>query len=256
MAIIHRRLTEKFTSISNAILADKRLSWKARGILAYMLSMKEDWQFYTTELAKHSDKDGLSAIKTGIQELEKVGYLKRVQSHDNNGKFSTLEWILTDAPAFSPQVENPLAVKPPTEKPQADNRPLTNTNLNKDLSKQRLIENSASELAPHSLIQLEKDFEEVWKEYPNKKGKKQAFSHYKAWRKKSKSNTNAYLLERLKKYKAWASKQFSGYQYLNGSTWFNGRFDDDYGDASPKALNVDYSDWHSLDNSTTNSNFY
>lgn len=131
----------------------------------------------------------------------------------------------------------------------------TQVRLGKSKSKERNI-NSASKLAPHSLTQLEKDFEEVWKEYPNKKGKKQAFSHYKAWRKKSKSNTNAYLLERLKKYKLWASKQFSGYQYLNGSTWFNGRFDDDYEDASPKAVNVDYSDWHSLDNFTTNSNFY
>lgn len=143
MAIIHRKLTNKFTPISNNLLADKRLSWKARGLLGYMLSMKEDWQFYTAELATHSDKDGISSVRTGIQELEKVGYLKRVQPHGDHGKFDTLEWVLTDIPAFSPHTEKPHTVKPHTEKPQADNRTLTNTNKNKDLNKQKLKEKSS-----------------------------------------------------------------------------------------------------------------
>lgn len=86
--------------------------------------------------------------------------------------------------------------------------------------------NSASPSAAPSVSQLEDEFEVVWSKYPNKKGKKQAFNHYKAWRKASTKHTNEYLLKRLSLYLAdlqrnpWRSP-------MNGSTWFNGRFDDE-----------------------------
>lgn len=96
---------------------------------------------------------------------------------------------------------------------------------------------SAASASPSA--QLESEFDEVWSQYPNKKGKKQALSHYKAWRKKSVQHTNAYLLERLRLYQQdlsanpWKSP-------MNGATWFNGRFDDDYqvpimGNAEPQS---------------------
>lgn len=98
-------------------------------------------------------------------------------------------------------------------------------------------EHSAADASPS--VQLESEFDEVWSQYPNKKGKKQALSHYKAWRKKSVQHTNAYLLERLRLYQQdlsanpWKSP-------MNGATWFNGRFDDDYqvpimGNAEPQS---------------------
>ena len=86
--------------------------------------------------------------------------------------------------------------------------------------------NSASHSNAPSVSQLEKEFEEVWSKYPNKKGKKQAFNHYKAWRKASAKHTNEYLLERLKVYMT-DLQQNSWKHPMNGSTWFNGRFDDE-----------------------------
>ncbi|MGX6452721.1 hypothetical protein ACWM0J_01610 [Pediococcus acidilactici] len=74
---------------------------------------------------------------------------------------------------------------------------------------------------------FEQEFEVVWKEYPNKTGKKQAFNHYKAWRRKSVNNTNEYLLERLALYKQDLAIN-TWKRPMNGSTWFNGRFDDEY----------------------------
>lgn len=85
---------------------------------------------------------------------------------------------------------------------------------------------SASHSNAQSVYQLEKEFEEVWSKYPNKKGKKQAFNHYKAWRKASVKHTNEYLLERLKVYMT-DLQQNSWKHPMNGSTWFNGRFDDE-----------------------------
>ena len=96
--------------------------------------------------------------------------------------------------------------------------------------------NSASHSNALSVSQLEKEFEEVWSKYPNKKGKKQAFNHYKAWRKASVKHTNEYLLERLKVYMT-DLQQNSWKHPMNGSTWFNGRFDDELEVDNPKPAN-------------------
>lgn len=78
---------------------------------------------------------------------------------------------------------------------------------------------------------LSGSFNKLWNLYPKKQGKKDAFRHYKAWRKKSKDNTDDYLLRKLNEYKAYlAANQWL--HPMNGSTWFNGRFDDDYSTAN------------------------
>lgn len=96
--------------------------------------------------------------------------------------------------------------------------------------------NSASHSNAQSVSRLEEEFEEVWSKYPNKKGKKQAFNHYKAWRRASVKHTNEYLLERLKKYLTYC-QQNNWYHPMNGSTWFNGRFDDELEVDNPKPAN-------------------
>lgn len=96
--------------------------------------------------------------------------------------------------------------------------------------------NSASHSNAPSVSQLEEEFEEVWSKYPNKKGKRQAFNHYKAWRKSSTKHTNEYLIDRLDKYLAYC-QQNSWYHPMNGSTWFNGRFDDELEVDNPKPAN-------------------
>lgn len=78
---------------------------------------------------------------------------------------------------------------------------------------------------------LSESFNKLWNLYPKKQGKKDAFRHYKAWRKKSKDNTDDYLLRKLNEYKTYlAANQWL--HPMNGSTWFNGRFDDDYSTAN------------------------
>lgn len=94
------------------------------------------------------------------------------------------------------------------------------------LGKDSLNTNSASNDALR-VQSLRDSFEKIWKKYPNKKGKKEAFNHYKAWRKKSSNNTDEYLSQKLKEYLAYCSKNSDWYHPMNGSTWFNGRFDDE-----------------------------
>lgn len=124
-----------FTMINNQVVTDPGLSWKAKGILLYMRSRPDNWQFYSTEVAKHAT-DGRASLMAGLRELQERGYLKRRQGKIKNGKFGDLEWTIADTPVFLPQTDFPAAEKPAAEKPSTENQPLlstdsTNTDSNK-----------------------------------------------------------------------------------------------------------------------------
>lgn len=72
-------------------LTDKRLSLKAKGLLEFLLSVPSDWNC-TIENIVSNNKENVSAVRSGIKELEKLGYLKISRIH--NGKFSYTYEIL------------------------------------------------------------------------------------------------------------------------------------------------------------------
>lgn len=90
------RPSDNFAQIHNAALADGRLSFKARGILAYLLSRPPGWKTSAERLAK-SGIDGDRAVKSGLKELEAVGYLKRSRAHKPDGTWEHNHTI-TDQP--------------------------------------------------------------------------------------------------------------------------------------------------------------
>jgi Transcriptional regulators len=97
MAIVRAKRKTNFTIIGNTGLKDERLSLKSKGLLAYMLSLPDDWVFYETELIAHS-KDGRDAVRSALKELEKAGYLERNQIREDSGKFGQKEWKVWDEP--------------------------------------------------------------------------------------------------------------------------------------------------------------
>lgn len=68
---------ENFQILPNATARDKRLSFRARGLLVLMLSYPPNWQFNRDWLARQTDGEGVSAVRTALQELETCGYLVR-----------------------------------------------------------------------------------------------------------------------------------------------------------------------------------
>lgn len=218
MTRIIKEYTNKFTVISNNEVQDKRLSWKARGIFSYLWSMPDNWDFYETEVAKHAP-DGRDSLRSGLMELEEHGYLKRERVR-NKGQFGGTAWIITDNP--TPKTENQT---PMSENPTQENPTLQNKYHTKDLPNKGLTHKQANACSADADLSV--SFNKLWNLYPKKQGKKDAFRHYKAWRKKSKDNTDDYLLQKLNEYKAYLSAN-QWLHPMNGSTWFNGRFDDDY----------------------------
>jgi hypothetical protein len=39
-----------YTQVSNVVLSNKKLSWKAKGIYAYLFSKPDDWDFSTKRM--------------------------------------------------------------------------------------------------------------------------------------------------------------------------------------------------------------
>ncbi|MGX6604811.1 hypothetical protein ACWKSP_22185 [Micromonosporaceae bacterium Da 78-11] len=87
-----------FLLIRNDVVRDRRLSYRARGLLCAMLSYPDNWQFNRDWLAGQSEQEGQHAVRTALQELERYGYLKRERRKDpETGKFGW-EHVLYDTP--------------------------------------------------------------------------------------------------------------------------------------------------------------
>jgi hypothetical protein len=56
---------KNFVVLDKGFLANENLSAKAKGILAYLLSLPDNWNLSISELTKHF-KDGEKSIRSGV----------------------------------------------------------------------------------------------------------------------------------------------------------------------------------------------
>lgn len=120
-----------WTTIYRSVAQDKRLTLKGRGLFLLMQSLPEDWKYTVSGLAAKAGT-GKDQIRSGLKELEKVGYLIKDQAHDPSGKFAGNVFILQDEAPLSenpttvektapPLSENPSTGNPSTENPTVQN---------------------------------------------------------------------------------------------------------------------------------------
>jgi len=96
--IINKSSTVNFTQIPNELLRDPSLSFKAKGILCLLLSNKEGWHSYLSTIQQMTC-EGITAIRSGISELEKAGYLMKIQYREKQTKVRRGSfWVYTDLP--------------------------------------------------------------------------------------------------------------------------------------------------------------
>lgn len=86
-----------FVTVHKSFIHDDNLSWKAKGILLYLLSRPDDWRIYETELNKHSS-DGRDSLRTGIKELEEAGYIHRTRKRNEKGQLREYEYEVFEQP--------------------------------------------------------------------------------------------------------------------------------------------------------------
>ena len=214
MATIRIEKTKDFSIVSNTVLRDKRLSLRTRGLLVFMLSLSETWEYSIKGLAYAT---GESEGKVGmcLKELEKCGYLTRERTRNSKGQMEGTNYTLWESPKVSdaekpslekPSLEKPSVENPVLEKPSLENPGQINTNKNNNKyiynnkPKQTQKNNTrACELQPipfKSPAQIDREkravvgsappytqeqraiaeeyFNQFWKEYPKKQGQVEA----------------------------------------------------------------------------------
>ncbi|WP_433542106.1 hypothetical protein ACQP10_38110 (plasmid) [Streptosporangium sandarakinum] len=85
-----RKRQSRFVQIPSSTIRDKRLSFRARGILAYLLDMPDDWDV-RSEVIAADGKEGREAVRTALRELGVQGYyrLERRQLRDGTWEMGT-----------------------------------------------------------------------------------------------------------------------------------------------------------------------
>ncbi|MGH3828033.1 MAG: hypothetical protein ACRDQX_12820, partial [Pseudonocardiaceae bacterium] len=96
------RKNRGYESLRREMLQDTRISFKAQGILTYLLSLPETWTTSSERLSdvrpgsKGKVKEGRESIRAGLRELEATGYLRR-ERKSVAGRWRW-EWRYTDDP--------------------------------------------------------------------------------------------------------------------------------------------------------------
>jgi hypothetical protein len=80
------------------ILHDKRLSFKAKGILTYLLGHGDGWECNFKNIANHAT-DGLDSVKSGMKELQELGYAKKMRKKNpKTGRIEGWSWLVYELP--------------------------------------------------------------------------------------------------------------------------------------------------------------
>lgn len=109
--IIRAPRRNRYLIIDQRIVDDTRLSWAARGMLAYLLSRPDNWQVRVKDLQRrgHLGRDGTYNL---INELRSAGYVEFRRGRDTRGRIRGGCYIVREIP------NPPLPESPDTDVPE------------------------------------------------------------------------------------------------------------------------------------------
>ena len=169
MSVYRRHKRTDFSVIDNHVFKDKDLTLKAKGLLATILSLPDDWKYSIEGLASLCS-DGTTSVTSALNELISRGYIIRTRSNDESGRFNGYIYDIYERPQ-EPCSENPI-----TDDTITENRQVLNTNI----SNTKVLNTKELDIPP-IISPRENLFEMFWASYPqcfrkaNKKGCKSKF---------------------------------------------------------------------------------
>ena len=189
MEVIRVIKNKNYTTISNHLFKNKGISLKAKGLMAYLLSLPNDWNLSINGIVACS-KEGRRSIGNTIKELISAGYIERNQIRDK-GKFIGYDYFVFEQP------KRPFAA---TDKSFTDN----SIQISKEVIKERINKNtlSKSEKFKAEVFSYEypkemlTDFYSYWSEPKSKTNKRMRWEYQptfeigrrlKTWAKREKS---------------------------------------------------------------------
>jgi hypothetical protein len=109
MIIKHPR-PRRWTAVDRRTINDERLSFRARGVLLWLLDKPNDWQWTSTTIAEEG-VEGRDAVRTALGELESCGYIARRREQGKDGRWFTEVWVYErpeDAEEPTPDFQAPV----------------------------------------------------------------------------------------------------------------------------------------------------
>ena len=165
----------QFTQIHNAWVRDSKLSYKAKGLLTYLLSHEIGYTITINQIIRESN-DGRQAVRSALEELIEAGYLETKRTTDQRGYNAGLAYFIKDP-------GKPKSDIPTLDNPTLDNRTAIENNLIKNKKKEDK--------------ETTNKFEAFWSLYPRKVGKTDAL---KAWTKAIKTKDPEQLIKITRAY--------------------------------------------------------
>ena len=131
MSVMRVEKNSNYTVMANYHLRDNQLSLKAKGLLSVMLSLPAEWDYTLNGLSRIS-KEGISAIRAAILELEDGGYVRRARIRNEVGQLTDVEYTIYELPQNNSEdhaitnvvSDPPLCELPVLEKPMFENQML------------------------------------------------------------------------------------------------------------------------------------
>ena len=112
----------RFTIVDNETIEHRYISYRALGLLTYLVSKPDDWIVMISELSGNGEdsREGRDAVYTSIKELIEAGFIDKVITRDSRTKRITgTEYVVREA--ITKNVENlenfPDTAFPDTVKP-------------------------------------------------------------------------------------------------------------------------------------------
>ena len=116
---VSKNTDNPFVMIDRRVIENPKLSWKAKGLLAYLLSRPDNWTVRFRDLVKRSP-DGAHTVRVSMKELVLAGHVK-VTAERENGRVKQWTYTVHEKP-LSPDAEFQQV-----ETPQVENRTFNNT---------------------------------------------------------------------------------------------------------------------------------
>jgi hypothetical protein len=129
MSIVRVARRARYSTIDQRTIRDDRLSFRARGILAWLLDKPDDWTVKADVIAD-AGQEGRDAVRGALKELETLGYLRREKTHDaESGRWVHVSVIYERPEDADPEGGSPATGNQPAENQPAENQPAENQAL-------------------------------------------------------------------------------------------------------------------------------
>lgn len=166
---VHRNERDRFAQIDNSTIRDKRLSFKATGLLCYLLSLPGDWKVSQNHLATVKT-DGRDSVIAGFKELQACGYIEKQYDRAPGGQIKTTIWHVYEVP----KSDLPISAEPESVLPISVNPTLQRAEENEEQKRTKNSSSAAPKENESSIQSKVAEAQQIYAAYPRKVGRDKA----------------------------------------------------------------------------------